>query len=86
MKGVMAWCGSWLPNKRADRVRWGLAVVLLLAAAVVPPVSPEISTSAQAVPSGYTKVFASLTMSARRSGIIMRMPSRPPRIVLAVML
>ena len=39
MKGVAAWCGSWLPSKRADRVRWGLAIVLLLAAAVVPPVS-----------------------------------------------
>jgi ABC-type branched-subunit amino acid transport system ATPase component/ABC-type branched-subunit amino acid transport system permease subunit len=30
---------SLLPSRRADRVRWGLAIVLLLAAAIVPPAS-----------------------------------------------
>ena len=30
---------SLLPRRRADRVRWGLAILLLLAAAVVPPAS-----------------------------------------------
>jgi ABC-type branched-subunit amino acid transport system ATPase component/ABC-type branched-subunit amino acid transport system permease subunit len=30
---------SLLPQRRADRVRWGLAILLLLAAAVVPPAS-----------------------------------------------
>lgn len=39
MRGVWAWRSSWLPGKRSARVRWGLAIVLLLAAAVVPPVS-----------------------------------------------
>ena len=46
--------------------------------AVAPPVSPMISTSAQAVPSGYFSVPCCLTMNARRSGIIIRMPSSPP--------
>ena len=46
--------------------------------AVVPPFSPAISTSAQAVPSGYFSLPCCLTMNARRNGIIMRMPSRPP--------
>jgi len=30
---------SWLTNRRVDRARWALAIVLLLAAAVLPPVS-----------------------------------------------
>lgn len=30
---------SWLPTRRADRVRWALAIVLLLIAAVLPPAS-----------------------------------------------
>ena len=30
---------SWLPTRRAERVRWTLAIVLILAAAVVPPAS-----------------------------------------------
>ena len=55
-------------------------------APLAPPFSPEISTWAQAVPSGYSSLPSSpglpcsLTMKARRSGIIIRMPSRPPRI------
>jgi hypothetical protein len=36
-------------------------------------------TSAQAVPSGYFKTPCSATINARRSGIIINMPSNPPR-------
>ena len=43
-----------------------------------PPFSPATSTSAQAVPSGYFSLPCCLTMNARRSGIIISMPSRPP--------
>ena len=42
--------------------------------------APAVSTAAHAVPSGYLRIPCSFTMSARRSGIIIRMPSRPPRI------
>ena len=40
--------------------------------------APAFSTSAQAVPSGYLRMPCWFTMSARRSGIIIRMPSSPP--------
>ena len=40
--------------------------------------APAFNTAAQAVPSGYLRTPCSFTMRARRSGIIMRMPSRPP--------
>ena len=43
-----------------------------------PPRSPAISTSAQATPSGYLSLPCSLTMSARRSGIMNNTPSVPP--------
>ena len=43
-----------------------------------PPLSPAMSTEAQAVPSGYCSVPCSFTMSDRRSGIIMRTPRMPP--------
>ncbi len=46
--------------------------------ASAPPFSPAMSTCAHAVPSGYASVPCSFTMSARRSGIIMRMPRTPP--------
>jgi branched-chain amino acid transport system ATP-binding protein/branched-chain amino acid transport system permease protein len=39
MKIAVAGWRSWLPSGRADRVRWGLAIVLLVAAALVPPAS-----------------------------------------------
>ena len=47
--------------------------------AVAPPVSPITSTSAQAVPSGNFSMPCCLTQNARRSGIIIKMPSRPPK-------
>ncbi len=40
--------------------------------------APAFSTSAQAVPSGYLSRPCWATMSARRSGIIMRIPRSPP--------
>ena len=40
--------------------------------------SAALSTSAQAVPSGYLSVSCFATISARRSGIIIRIPSNPP--------
>ncbi len=40
--------------------------------------APALRTSAQAVPSGYLSTPCCWTMSARRNGIIMRMPSKPP--------
>ena len=40
--------------------------------------APALSTAAHAVPSGYFNTPCSFTMSARRSGIIIKMPSRPP--------
>ena len=46
--------------------------------AVLPPFSPALSTSAHAVPSGYFSSPCLFTMNARRSGIIIRMPSSPP--------
>jgi hypothetical protein len=46
--------------------------------------APALSTSAQAVPSGYFSVSCCATMSARRSGIIIRMPSRPPRMATSI--
>src|SRR5438128_3176149 len=41
--------------------------------------APALSTSAHAVPSGYFSNPCCATMSARRSGIIIRMPNNPPR-------
>ena len=41
-------------------------------------VAAALSTSAQAVPSGYFSSRCWSTISVRRSGIIIRMPSRPP--------
>ena len=43
-----------------------------------PPRSPATSTSAQAVPSGNGSTPCSFTISARRSGIIIRTPRMPP--------
>src|SRR5258708_21526112 len=43
-----------------------------------PPRSPATSTSAQAVPSGKSRLPCSLTISCRRNGIINRTPSHPP--------
>ena len=40
--------------------------------------APAFKTSAHAVPSGYFKMPCCSTISARRSGIIIKMPSRPP--------
>src|SRR5262245_54184238 len=40
--------------------------------------APAFNTSAQAVPSGYFNSPCCCTISARRSGIIMKMPSKPP--------
>ncbi len=39
MKRAGAWWRSWIPSRRADRVRWALAIVLLMAAALLPPAS-----------------------------------------------
>ena len=39
MKNAGARWRAWLTNRRVDRARWALAIVLLLAAAVLPPVS-----------------------------------------------
>src|SRR6266404_1025766 len=43
-----------------------------------------LRTSAQAVPSGYFSLPCSATISARRSGIIIRMPSNPPRMATSI--
>ena len=48
------------------------------AAARSSSLAPVFSTAAHAVPSGYFSTPCSFTMRARRSGIIMRMPSNPP--------
>ena len=40
--------------------------------------APALSTSAQAVPSGYFNTPCCCTMSARRKGIIIRIPSNAP--------
>src|SRR5688500_16606848 len=40
--------------------------------------APAFNTSAHAVPSGYFKSPCCCTINARRNGIIIRMPSRPP--------
>ena len=48
--------------------------------ALVPPSSPAIRTSAQAVPSGYGNEPCSLTISAFLSGIMNTIPSKPPAI------
>ena len=48
------------------------------AAALLSAEAPAINTAAQAVPSGYLSTPCSFTISARRRGIIIRMPSRPP--------
>src|ERR1041385_6971906 len=40
--------------------------------------APAFRTSAQAVPSGYFRYPCCATIKARRSGIIMRIPSSPP--------
>jgi len=40
--------------------------------------APAVRTAAHAVPSGYLRIPCSLTIKALRSGIIMRMPRRPP--------
>ena len=40
--------------------------------------APALSTSAQAVPSGYFNSPWCWTINARRSGIIIRIPSNPP--------
>jgi hypothetical protein len=45
---------------------------------------PAFSTSAQAVPSGYLRIPCCSTISARRSGIIIKMPRRPPRIATSI--
>ena len=40
--------------------------------------APAFNTAAHAVPSGYFKIPCSFTIKARRSGIIIMMPSKPP--------
>ena len=40
--------------------------------------APALRTSAQAVPSGYLRYPCWATISARRNGIIIRIPSNPP--------
>ncbi len=40
--------------------------------------APALRTSAHAVPSGYLRIPCCATISARRRGIIIRIPSRPP--------
>ena len=47
--------------------------------ALEPPCSPATRIFAQAAPSGYFSSPCWFTMNARRSGIIIRMPSTPPR-------
>ena len=42
--------------------------------------APAFNTAAHAVPSGYFKIPCSLTIKARRSGIIIKIPNNPPRI------
>jgi hypothetical protein len=46
--------------------------------ASVPPFSPTINTSAQAVPSGYDSLPCSCTIRPWRSGIIISTPIKPP--------
>src|SRR5439155_3346377 len=46
--------------------------------------APALSTSAQAVPSGYFNTPCSFTINARRSGIIINIPSAPPRIATSI--
>ena len=52
--------------------------------ASAPPRSPAMSTSAQAVPSGYGSTPCSFTIRARRSGTIIRTPRSPPAIASTV--
>ncbi len=66
-----------LPNPAASAARisaWAEGE----AAALQSAEAPALSTAAQAVPSGYLRIPCSFTISARRSGIIMRIPRRPP--------
>jgi hypothetical protein len=42
------------------------------------------NTSAQAVPSGYLSRPCWSTINARRNGIIMRMPNKPPRMATSI--
>ena len=46
--------------------------------------APAFNTSAHAVPSGYFKYPCWATMSARRSGIIIKIPSSPPNIATSI--
>ena len=46
--------------------------------------APAFNTSAHAVPSGYLRSPCCATISARRSGIIIRMPISPPRIATSI--
>ena len=46
--------------------------------AFAPPSSPASRTSAQAVPSGYSRVACSLTIRALRRGTMNRTPRMPP--------
>ena len=48
--------------------------------------APAISTCAQAVPSGYFRKPCWSLIRARRSGIIIRMPSKPPSIATSITL
>ena len=44
-----------------------------------PPFSPAFKTDAQAVPSGYGSVPCSFTINAFLNGIIINVPSNPPK-------
>ncbi len=48
--------------------------------ALAPPLSPAMSTLAQAAPSGKGRFSCSVTTSEWRSGIIMSMPRMPPAV------
>ena len=57
---------------------WPCCAAACNAAALDSPEAPAFNTSAQAVPSGYLSLPCWATINARRSGIIIRMPSKPP--------
>ena len=61
------------------------AVVCVLSATASDSLeAAALRTSAQAVPSGYFRTPCSATISARRNGIIIRIPSNPPRIATSI--
>ena len=67
-----------------DKPRASSALASAEAAARDSGEAPALSTSAHAVPSGYLRRPCCRTISARRSGIIIRMPSSPPRVATSI--